>query len=100
MVHFNYPSAFIAAVFVAIRGVVAEKAHALDVFPELKGNGPVDIAYVDPDTHKVVHEEIDENGHGSVQRRNCMCILTDSHEKNFGLRTEQIPSTTTPSQSS
>ncbi|KAF2684222.1 hypothetical protein K458DRAFT_487683 [Lentithecium fluviatile CBS 122367] len=69
MVQFNPANVFLAVAFFAAKGIVAEEAHALEVFPELKGKGPVDIAYKDPDTHKVVVEEVDENGQGTIQKR-------------------------------
>jgi hypothetical protein len=90
MVHFHPASAFLAATILVTRGVVAEQAHALDVVPELKGKSPIEVIYLDPDTHKSVHEEIDENGNGSLQRRNCMCIPTYSDFKNHSLRRDRF----------
>ena len=60
MMHFNPTTVFIATVLVLSQRIVAEEAHALEVFPELKNSGPVDIAYIDPNTRKAIHERIDE----------------------------------------
>ena len=64
-------SLFFAVAFLVTKSVVAEDAHALEVFPELKGAGPVEVAYKDPDTHKVVIEHVDEHGNSAVEKRTC-----------------------------
>jgi hypothetical protein len=71
MVHFKPTSVFFAVAFFVTKSAVAEEAHALEVFPELKGTGPVEVAYKDPDTHKVVIEHVDEHGESAVEKRSC-----------------------------
>jgi len=71
MVQFKPVGAFFAIAFLVAQSAVAEEAHALQLFPELKESGPGEVVYKDPDTHKVVIEKIDENGQGSIQKRSC-----------------------------
>ena len=72
MVHFKPISAFFAIAYLVMNNVVAEEAHALQLFPELKGTGPFEIAYKDPETHKVVVEHVDEHGESAIKKRTCM----------------------------
>ncbi|KAF2865623.1 hypothetical protein BDV95DRAFT_599599 [Massariosphaeria phaeospora] len=70
MVHFQSVSVLFAAVLLASKSVVAEEAHAVEIFPELKGKeGPFEVAYKEPDTLKPVVEEVDENGDSTIQKR-------------------------------
>ncbi|KAL1793745.1 hypothetical protein ACET3X_008727 [Alternaria dauci] len=69
MVHFKPTSVLFAVAALITKNVAAEEAHALEVFPELKGTGPFDIAYADPETHKVVVEHIDEHGENALEKR-------------------------------
>lgn len=71
MVQFKLASILLALALLAVKSVVAEDAHALEVFPELKGEGHLEIAYKDPNTHKIVVEEVDENGQGTIRKRSC-----------------------------
>jgi hypothetical protein len=47
-----------------VQGVLA--SNVLDVFPELKGKGPAEVAYINPSTHKVSMEKVDANGNVKV----------------------------------
>lgn len=71
MFHFKPTSVLFAVASLIAKNVVAEEAHALDVFPELRGTGPFEIAYNDPETHKVVVEHVNENGQSAVEKRTC-----------------------------
>jgi hypothetical protein len=75
MVHFKPSVLFAVAVFIT-KSVVAEEAHALEVFPELKGTGPFEIAYKDPETNKVVVEHVDEHGESAIEKRTCKSSFT------------------------
>ncbi|KAG9195869.1 hypothetical protein G6011_00990 [Alternaria panax] len=70
MVYFKPTSVMLAVASLITKNVVAEQAHALEVFPELKGTGPFEIAYKDPETHKVFVEHVDEHGESAVEKRN------------------------------
>ncbi|RYO15437.1 hypothetical protein AA0111_g11663 [Alternaria arborescens] len=69
MVHFKPTSVLFAVAALITKNVVAEEAHALEVFPELKGTGPFEIAYKDPETNKVVVEHVDEHGESTLEKR-------------------------------
>ncbi|CAI9627611.1 unnamed protein product [Alternaria burnsii] len=69
MVHFKPTSVLFAVAVFITKNVVAEEAHALEVFPELKGTGPFEIAYKDPETNKVVVEHVDEHGESAIEKR-------------------------------
>jgi len=69
MVHFKPTSVLFAVAALITKSVVAEEAHALEVFPELKGTGPFEIAYKDPETNKVVVEHVDEHGESILEKR-------------------------------
>jgi hypothetical protein len=71
MLHFKPTSVLVAFAVLVTRSVVAEDAHALEVFPELRGTDPVEIAYKDPETHKVVVEHINEHRESTIEKRNC-----------------------------
>jgi hypothetical protein len=71
MAHIKPARLFFAVAMFVTKSVVAEDAHALEVVPELKGTGPVEVAYKDPDTHKVVVEHVDEQGDSAVEKRSC-----------------------------
>ncbi|KAH8632696.1 hypothetical protein IG631_11330 [Alternaria alternata] len=76
MVHFKPTSVLFAVAALITKNVVAEEAHALEVFPELKGTGPFEIAYKDPETNKVVVEHVDENGESILEKRTCESSFT------------------------
>jgi hypothetical protein len=76
MVHFKPTSVLLAVAVFITKNVVAEEAHALEVFPELKGTGPFEIAYKDPETNKVVVEHVDEHGESAIEKRTCKSSFT------------------------
>jgi hypothetical protein len=76
MVHFKPTSVLFALAVFITKNVVAEEAHALEVFPELKGTGPFQIAYKDLETNKVVVEHVDEHGESAVEKRTCKSSFT------------------------
>jgi hypothetical protein len=76
MVHFKPTSVLFAVAALITKNVVAEEAHALEVFPELKGTGPFEIAYKDPETNKVVVEHVDEHGESILEKRTCESSFT------------------------
>jgi uncharacterized protein (AIM24 family) len=76
MIYCKLTNVLYAVAFLATRAVAAEDAHALEVFPELRGQGPAEVAYLDPKTHKVAVEHIDEHGKGIVEKRSCKKNLT------------------------
>jgi hypothetical protein len=69
MVYSKLTSVLYAVAFLATKSVAVEGSQVLELVPELKGQGPAEVAYVDPDTHRMVIEYVDENGKGTIEKR-------------------------------